>query len=142
MDKNESSTNDKYLYVIPLDDETLKELYKNSGNQIIDRNKKDNFIQKYWRPSMAVLYLLLCSLDYGIRPVANQYYAKQFDLATTVQEIKDLEPATQIRALEIASRNEIWPPILNEFVHLAFGAILTGAAVTRGLEKVNREKNT
>ncbi len=101
-------------------------------------SKKDAFVQKYWRPAMAILYLFLCLLDYGIRPVVNQYYAKQFDLAITVQAIKPLESAVQIKALEIAARNEIWPPILNEFVHLAFGAILTAAATTRGLEKMKR----
>ena len=101
--------------------------------------EKDSFIQKYWRPSMAILYLTLCLLDYGVRPIVNQYYAKQFDLPTVVEAIKPLEPVVQVKALEIAARNEIWPPILNDMFHLAFGAILTAAATTRGLEKMKRK---
>jgi len=103
--------------------------------------KEDSFLQKYWRPAMAILYLLLVFLDYGIRPIVNQYYAKEFDLSATVEAIKPLDPSVQVKALEIAARNEIWPPILNEFVHLAFGAILTAAATTRGLEKIQKQKN-
>lgn len=90
---------------------------------------------------MAVLYLLLVFLDYGVRPVVNQVYANKFDLSATVEAIKPLEPVVQVKALEIAARNEIWPPILNEFVHLAFGAILSASAATRGFEKIQREKN-
>lgn len=115
----------------------LKDLL--DDHSINDQEKiKDSFVQKYWRPGMAGLYMLLMLLDYGIRPVINQYYANEFDLSITVEAIKPLEPAVQIKALEIAARNEIWPPILNQFVHLAFGAILTAAATTRGLEKMKR----
>ncbi len=108
-------------------------------NQEDVRTEKDSSIQKYWRPSVAILYLILCLLDYGVRPIVNQYYAKQFDLTVTVEAIKPLESVVQVKALEIAARNEIWPPILNEFFHLAFGAILTAAATTRGLEKMKRK---
>ena len=116
---------EKPLLISPVNQETLNP-------------KKDSFLQKYWRPSMAILYLFLCLLDYGVRPVVNQYYANKFDLSATVEAIQPLDPAVQVKALEIAARNEIWPPILNEFVHLAFGAILTAAATTRGLEKMKR----
>lgn len=122
---------------LTLSHEQLKELYQNAS--IKDREVvKDNFVQKYWRPGMAGLYMFLMLLDYGIRPVVNQYYAKNFDLAATVTSISQLDSTVQIKALEIASRNEIWPPILNEFVHLAFGAVLTAAATTRGMEKMKR----
>ena len=102
---------------------------------------KENIFKAYWRPAMAGLYLLLCLLDYGVRPIVNQYYANQFDLAAVVEIVQTLPPATQVKALEIAARNEIWPPILNEFVHLAFGAIIAAAATTRGMEKIQRAKN-
>ena len=101
---------------------------------------KDNFFQKYWRPAMAGLYMLLMILDYGVRPLVNQWHANEFDLATTVESIAPLDPSVQVKALDIASRNELWPPILNEFVHLAFGAILTASAATRGMEKIQRNK--
>ena len=123
-----------------LSHEQLKELYQ--GDHFMkDRELiKDSFFQKYWRPAMAGLYMLLMILDYGVRPVVNQYYANKFDLADSVAAIIELDPSVQVKALDIASRNEVWPPILNEFVHLAFGAILTAAATTRGFEKIQRLK--
>lgn len=124
-----------------LSHDQLKELYQGEYFMKDRELTKDNFFQKYWRPAMAGLYMLLMILDYGVRPVVNQYYAKKFDLATSVAAISELDPSVQVKALDIASRNEIWPPILNEFVHLAFGAVLTAAATTRGFEKIQREKN-
>lgn len=119
----------------------LKELYQGDHFMKDRELVKDNFFQKYWRPGMAGLYMLLMLLDYGVRPVVNQYYANKFDLAESVQAISELDPSVQVKALDIASRNEVWPPILNSFVHLAFGAILTAAATTRGFEKMKRLEN-
>ncbi len=124
-----------------LSHDQLKELYQGDHFMKDRELVKDNFFQKYWRPAMAGLYMLLMILDYGVRPVVNQYYANKFDLATSVAAISELDPSVQVKALDIASRNEIWPPILNEFVHLAFGAILTASAATRGMEKMKRLDN-
>ncbi|KKM15695.1 hypothetical protein LCGC14_1693420 [marine sediment metagenome] len=121
-----------------LSHEQLKELYQGDHFMKDRELVKDHFFQKYWRPAMAGLYMLLMILDYGVRPLVNQYHANEFDLSVTVEAIAPLDPSVQVKALDIASRNEIWPPILNEFVHLAFGAILTAAATTRGFEKVKR----
>jgi len=84
--------------------EQLKELY--GGEHFMkDRElSKDNFFQKYWRPAMAGLYMLLMVLDYGVRPMVNQYYANKFDLSVTVEAIAPLEPTVQVKALDIASR--------------------------------------
>ena len=116
------------LVIMPVDDDSIAE--------------KENILKQYWRPAMAVLYLLLCFLDYAVRPVVNELGAKDFNLAETVAIVRDLNPALQIEALEIASTHEKWPPILSEFVHMAFGAILTGAAITRGMEKTARVKKS
>jgi len=121
-----------------LSHEQLKELYQGDSFMKDRELVKDNFFQKYWRPGMAGLYMLLMVLDYGVRPLVNQWHANEFDLSATVVAISPLDPQVQVKALDIASRNEIWPPILNEFVHLAFGAILTAAATTRGMEKMRR----
>lgn len=104
--------------------------------------EKESAFKQYWRPAMAILYLLLCFLDYAVRPIVNELSAKNFDLAETVAVIQNLNPSLQVTALEIASTHEKWPPILSEFVHMAFGAILTGAAITRGMEKTARVKKT
>ena len=124
-----------------LSHEQLKELYQGDHFMKDRELVKDNFFQKYWRPAMAGLYMLLLILDYGVRPLVNQWHANEFDLSATVVAIAPLDPSVQVKALDIASRNEIWPAILNEFVHLAFGAVLTAAATTRGFEKMKRLDN-
>lgn len=102
---------------------------------------KENWLKSNWRPAMALLYLFLCTLDYAIRPIVNEIGAKDYSLAETVEIIKDLNPTVQVQIIQNASSHEKWPPILTEFVHLAFGAILTGAAITRGMEKTAKVNN-
>lgn len=102
----------------------------------------ESWYQRSWRPMMAYLYLFLCFLDYGVRPAVNYYLFKQFNLVQVVSTIKDLEPTVQIQIIEVLRQDEAIEPILSEFVHLAFGAILGAAAFTRGQEKTNRIKET
>lgn len=90
--------------------------------------------QRSWRPMMAAIYMLLCILDYGVRPMINYYQSTNFDLAKVVQTIEILEPAVQIEILKF-SQTETMEPILTEFVHLSFGAILGVAAFSRGSSK-------
>lgn len=100
----------------------------------------DDWFNKSWRPAMALLYFFLCVLDYGIRPLTNIIESKKFDLVKTVEIIHELPAATQVQLLQLSKDKEPWPPILNEFVHVAFGAILGVAAYTRGTEKIERIK--
>ena len=102
--------------------------------------KKEGFVQRYWRPAMAILYLIMCTLDYVVRPLYNEIFTAEFNAIKIAQELKGLEISVQMAALEIAAAKENWGPILNEFVHLAFGAIIGAAATTRGLEKTQRAK--
>ena len=94
----------------------------------------ERWYQRMWRPMMAGIYMFLCVLDYGVRPMINYAFSKQFNLAETVFIIKDLEPTVQVRILD-NSKQVLMDPILTEFVHLAFGAILGIAAFSRGSEK-------
>jgi hypothetical protein len=93
-----------------------------------------NWISRNWRPYMAVVYIIICILDYIIRPSINYYEARKFDLGHEVQYLVQLEPTAQMKTIEILSSGETIPPILPEFVHLAFGAI----AWTRGRERIER----
>jgi hypothetical protein len=94
----------------------------------------EHWYQRAWRPSMAAIYMMLCILDYGVRPIVNYYQTKIYSLSQIVETIQELEPTVQIQILN-QSRQEAVPPILSEFVHLAFGAILGVAAFSRGMEK-------
>lgn len=103
-----------------------------NGYQLGDYAEK--WYQRMWRPSMAAIYMLLCVLDYGVRPMINYYQATEVDVIEIVQEIEDLQPSVQMQIIE-QTRQEYIPPILTEFVHLAFGAILGVAAFSRGSQK-------
>lgn len=108
----------------------------------IIENKENRFIvyteqwyQRSWRPMMAFVYMMLCILDYAVRPAINYIvYRKSSNLSETVSIIKDLDAPVQIKVLEMAKEDTI-KPILTEFVHLAFGAILGVAAFSRGQRK-------
>lgn len=98
----------------------------------------EKWYQRSWRPAMAGLYLLLLLIDYAIRPAVNYWEYQKFELVTTVSAITELEPTVQIQLIQTLREGQAIPPILTEFVHLAFGTILGAAAYTRGREKIER----
>lgn len=83
-------------------------------------NKKsqesEHWLQKYWRPAMAVQYFIICMFDFMLAPIGLAVYAA----------IRDIPYIA-------------WHPLTLEgggLYHLAMGAILGVAAWTRGQEKV------
>ena len=83
---------------------------------------KDSFIQKYWRPMMAIIYMIIIFFDFIIFPIfwsLIQFYG--------VSGIVSLQ----------------WSPmtlISGGVFHAAMGAVLGVAAWTRGKEKIERIK--
>lgn len=98
------------------------------------RISPETWYQRMWRPMMAAIYMMLCVLDYGVRPAVNYFTTKRYNLQEIVRTIKDLDPMVQLKVLE-QSKVEAMPPILNEFTHLAFGTILGISAFSRSLSK-------
>lgn len=134
------------MFTLPVTEEALRKLYSdgtpNWSEYAAGRTEiKEGFFQKYWRPAVAILYILLLILDYMVRPVVNQMTASEIDFGQTVGIVKQLDPTIQLKALEIQTKQEKWPPILPEFLHMALGAIITASAATRGWEKANRAKH-
>lgn len=102
---------------------------------------KDNYdttYQKHWRPLGAAVYFFLVIFDYFLRPLINTKNLDKFDLSTTVESIKNLDPSIQIKLVEIAEESTKISPILPEYVHYTFAAILGASAWTRGKEKIER----
>jgi len=95
----------------------------------------ERFYQRIWRPAIAFLYIAMNTVDYIIRPAINYYHMSRIDLTEVVLKIKDLDSVIQLKIVEIMSNGGVIPPILSEFVHLSFGAILGVAAYTRYREK-------
>lgn len=98
----------------------------------------DHPLQKYWRPAAAIVYLVICLFDFIIAPA--WVGMTEESLVDRINAIKHLDPNVQ---MIFAAKESKWEPLTlmgNGMFHLAFGAILTGAAVTRGFEKTEREK--
>lgn len=102
----------------------------------------ESWYQRSWRPMMAYLYLILCFLDYGVRPAINFELLNKFNLVEVVNNIRELDPMVQVQIIETLRNDEAIPPILSEFVHISFGAILGVAAFTRGREKQDRVRES
>lgn len=86
---------------------------------------------------MAFLYGFLCLIDYAIRPAVNYYHYREFNLSATVSAIQPLDPSVQGQALLLAKDKMAIEPILNEFVHISFGAILGISAYSRYWQKID-----
>jgi len=94
----------------------------------------------YWRPMCGMTYILICVFDFLIMPVVYTSIYRKQDLAHVVELTEKLQGQAQAAVLTALIQSREWKPItLQEgaFFHLAFGAILTGAAITRGIAQSN-----
>lgn len=82
-----------------------------------DNIPKEDWMQKKWRPMMAIMYMLVCICDFVIFPV----------LWSILQSVNQGQVSTQ------------WQPITLQgagLFHMAMGAVLGVAAWSRGQEKM------
>jgi len=76
----------------------------------------ENWLQKYWRPAMAVQYFIICLFDFMAAPIGLAIYSAIRDIPYIV-----------------------WHPLTLEgggLYHISMGAILGVTAWTRGQEKI------
>jgi Na+/H+-dicarboxylate symporter len=84
---------------------------------------KDSFIQKYWRPMMAVVYMVIILFDFIVFPI--------------FWSLIQVYGSTGVVSLQ-------WSPMTllsGGVFHAAMGAVLGVAAWTRGKEKIERVRN-
>lgn len=95
--------------------------------------------KKVWRPMLATIYAAIVVFDFMIMPfMIEQFNEKENNRVAVELALKFKEPSVQIQALKAFSEKRSWSPLTllgGGMLHVAFGALLTGAAVTRGLEK-------
>jgi hypothetical protein len=87
-----------------------------------------------------VTYIVICVFDFLIMPIVYTSIYRQQDLAYVVELTEKLQGQAQAAGLTVLVQSREWKPItLQEgaFFHLAFGAVLTGAAITRGMTQSN-----
>lgn len=89
------------------------------------------WLEEVWRPVMAFIYSLLVLFDYLARPLLNLWYAKRMDVVEVVSAVRDLDPTVAVRIVDAYTRPETIGPVLSEFVHLTFAAVLGIAAFRR-----------
>lgn len=108
-------------------------------------NKKskhdDHWFKHFWRPWAAAIYMFICLMDFAIMPVAIEVLTERDTrLHTIIEEVQKIDnEKVQIALINKANvEARVWAPLTlmgGGLFHVAFGAILTGAAVTRGLER-------
>lgn len=78
------------------------------------------WIQTKWRPATAIIYLMICIIDFVIFPVLWFLF---------------------LYSIDSPDKTVPWDPLTLKgagLFHLSFGAILGVSAYTRGQEKINR----
>lgn len=89
----------------------------NSKTQTNQSIHNEHWVRKYWRPSMAWLYMVICACDFVLFPILHAIVQVSFFHSSELSQ---------------------WNPITLQgagLVHLAFGAILGIAAWGRSKEK-------
>ena len=103
------------------------------------RMYKEIWYKKVWRPCMAAVYAAIVIFDFIIMPLTMEIFNESIDNMAAVELVLKFEdPTVRVQALETFTEKRSWTALTlmgGGMFHIAFGALLTGAAVTRGLEK-------
>ena len=106
--------------------------------------KKESLIRSHWRPIAAAVYLTICLFDFIAMPIVIEIHNREVDPVVAVSEaLKFKESSAQTQALQILSKKRSWDPLTlmgAGTFHIAFGALLSAAAWTRGQEKIENLK--
>lgn len=115
----------------------------------VDKNSKSGSINRIaeepmrnWRVLAAYVYLLICIFDFVAMPVITQVIASK-NKETIVELVKEQDSKVIVEGLDKISAQQ-WEPITVKgggMFHISFGAILTGAAVTKGFERREMVRN-
>lgn len=119
-----------------------------TDNQIIEESEiphnEAGTLGKYWKVACAIVYLVICVFDFLIMPAMLTKYSETLDYSHVYTEISKLkDPQAQVALInKIDYKVQTWSPLTLQgagMFHLAFGAILTGVAMSKtGREKTIR----
>lgn len=102
--------------------------------------QQEMWLQYYWRPLAAMVYLAICIFDFIIAPAVVGFY--DTPPSKLARELRGLEPQV---AVVLAEQRPQWQPLTlmgSGLLHLSFGGILGVAAWTRGKEKIAKVNKT
>lgn len=100
--------------------------------------ENNKWYQSVWLPFAAGTYIIICIFDFMIMPVYVAAHNSKIE-AKVFNELQGKDVATFATTLaQTAQATKQWNPLTllgAGMFHLAFGALLTGGAVTRGMTK-------
>ena len=101
---------------------------------------------KYWKVSCAVVYLVICIFDFLIMPGMLTQFSENIDYSQLYAQVNAMENyQAQVALLNKVDYNvQTWSPLTLQgagMFHIAFGAILTGVAMSQtGRSKTTRRE--
>jgi len=105
----------------------------------------EGWYKKYWRPMLAAVYAVIVVFDFLVMPIILEINNTKYTAQQAVElSLQYTDASAQTSALSIFTNTRTWNPLTlmgGGMFHLAFGALLTGAAVTRGMEKKQHAEN-
>lgn len=91
------------------------------------------FFLDNWKPLAAMVYTFICLFDFVVVPAwIGLYRPSLHEVFVAIQDIKDLPPAVLLELAKAVTHQH--SPFTLQFggmFHIAFGALLTGAAISR-----------
>lgn len=100
---------------------------------------KEAWYKKIWRPCMAAVYAVIVLFDFVVMPLTMEIFNEnKSDIQAVELALRFEDPTVQVQALQTFTEKRSWSALTlmgGGMFHLAFGALLTGSAITRGLEK-------
>lgn len=86
---------------------------------------------KDWRYILAVVYAVICIFDFILVPMWFGFTRSGLELDLFVGQLIQLDPSVQLKVIEALSfQHEPFTLKGAGLFHLAFGALLTGSAIT------------
>jgi len=85
-----------------------------------------------WKTIMAIVYAVICLVDFVIMPMAITAFKGHGLQEFIVNNLRQFDPSVQVQLLQVISK-EYSPFTLQGagLFHLAFGALLTGSALSK-----------
>jgi hypothetical protein len=93
--------------------------------------KPHNWMMVNWKPMYALIYSIVCLADFVVFPAwVGIHRVNYFEL---LEAVSKFDPKVQAELIHVAMKS--WEPFTLKgtgLFHLASGALLTGAAITKG----------